>query len=261
MQTDSNQASTTSSPNITNSFKKESLLIPRNERRKFFLLFTSACIFGWVIGGLFSIEIEQRIQNLLISQFSLETPGLFKTLFKMYFTEVIFALIFASFQAIVLKRYISGWLWLLATTVGWNLSKIISDTWINYISQQASSLYRQPSTSEMILFAALSTAASIFSSLWLGLCQWLVLRRYTTKAWKWIFVPPITFTFISLLIWLLSLAQDLLPEVYSPKIANWGGQGCSALILGIIPAIALCVAKSKTKNQVNSTTDGNQSIL
>ncbi len=252
MQTDSNQASTNPNTNTINSLKKGNLLIPRNERRKFFLSFTSACILGWVIGGLVSIEIEEIIQNLLLSHLSLET----QEFFKIYLTEAIFAIIFGCSQALVLKRYISGWLWFVATVVGWNLAKIVSNTWINYISEQASSflssLGRELSSNEMMLFAALSTIAFIVSGIWLGLCQWLVLRRYIVMAWRWIFVPSIAFSFISILVWLLSIVQDWLPFVYRPNIANWGGQGFTALILGIVPAVALCIAKYKIQDTANS---------
>ncbi len=48
---------------------------------------------------------------------------------------------------------------------------------------------------------------------------------------------------ITILVWLLFLIQNLIPETYRTPILYWSGQGLTAVILGAIPAIGLCTLK------------------
>ncbi|MHC5722862.1 MAG: hypothetical protein ACYTXY_01665, partial [Nostoc sp.] len=55
--------------------------------------------------------------------------------------------------------------------------------------------------------------------------------------------PSISFLLITILVWLLFVVQNLIPEANRNFILYWSGQGFTAIILGIIPAIGLCTLK------------------
>ncbi|MEA5572791.1 hypothetical protein [Calothrix sp. UHCC 0171] len=221
-------------------------IIPRSQRRQFFLTFTFMTLVGWVVGGIVSIAVEKGITEQLMPKL---TPGVQEIWYDWgtYASLSIFALIFAGDQAIVMRRYISGWWWLFATSFGWLVSTKVSDTWISYIWTFAESLNRELSLQETIILGVASTSAYIFSGIWIGFCQWLILRRYTKKSWWWTFLNSCAFLLISFLLWLLSLTQTSIPEVYRDQVSYLSEQGTTALILGIIPAIALCRLHSRGK--------------
>ncbi|ARV62787.1 hypothetical protein BZZ01_00820 [Nostocales cyanobacterium HT-58-2] len=200
---------------------------------------------GWVVGGIASIGIEKTIVEIL-------PPVVLQQkiwyLLAKHFSSGVFAFIFGTDQALVLRRYISGWLWLFVTSIGWLIANGISAEWINYITSIASSLNNHLSPQQTIIFGLLSTIAYILSGIWLGLFQWLVLRRYTTGAWWWIFLPSVSFLFISILIWLLSLVQEFVPAVNRAQVVYLSGQGLTALVLGVIPAIGLCRLKTYSRS-------------
>ncbi|BAY07443.1 hypothetical protein NIES2098_05590 [Calothrix sp. NIES-2098] len=197
---------------------------------------------GWVVGGLVSIALENLLASL--------SPGFFPdsqmwNSFASYLSSIVFAVIFAADQALVVRPYLPARWWLLATSVGWLIANSVSTAWINYISSIAASFNETLSPEAMVILGGLSTISYIISGIWLGLCQWLVLRRYTVNAWWWNFLPAICFFFISTLIWLLSLLQNFIPEANRTSILYWNGQGFTAFILGFIPAIGLCALKKK----------------
>jgi hypothetical protein len=238
MQTDSNSSSHVAS---TNSYAHPGrLLIPRSQRRRFFFQFTFMTIMGWVVGGVASIALEKII---LASQ-----PSAIS--WVRLLSNVVFAVVFAADQALVLRRYLSGWLWILATSIGWLIANSVATAWINYISSIAGSLNETISPEGGFVLGFLSTISYIISGIWLGLFQWLVLRRYAAKAWWWNFLPSISFFFVSLLIWSLSLAQDLIPQANRTPIMYWSEQGLTAIILGVIPAISLCTLKRNSHPKI-----------
>jgi hypothetical protein len=96
-----------------------------------------------------------------------------------------------------------------------------------------------------IFFRILPTAAYIFSGLWLGLLQWLVLRKQVKGGWWWIFVPSISYFFISISIFLISLVQNFIPAIHRDVTLFLVTQGLTALILAVIPAIAFCRLQRK----------------
>lgn len=228
----------------------DKFLIPRSRRRKFFIQFTFITVLGWVMGGIASIVLEKIILANLPSASSAQSPTLIA-----YLSNIVFALIFATNQALVLRRYLSGWLWMLATTLGWLIANGISTAWINYIFSIAASLNESLSPQASLFFGFLSTISYILAGIWLGLLQWLVLRRYTASAWWWNFLPSISFGCISLVVWLLSLVQGLIPASKQMLILYGIGQGMTAVILGIIPAIGLCTLKrnSHRKTELSSS--------
>ena len=225
--------------------KVRKFLIPPFERRSFFIQFTLITVLGWVVGGIASIAIEKTIVEMLPR--AILQQKIWYSLAK-YLSNSVFALIFGADQALVLRRYISGWLWIFASSLGWLIANGVSAQWINYIASIASSLNQNLSVEQKVIFGFLSTIAYILSGIWLGFFQWLVLRRYTTGAWWWNFLPSISFLFISILVWLLSLVQEFLPEVNRDQVVYLSGQGFTAVILGVIPAIGLCTLKTNSRH-------------
>ncbi len=217
--------------------QKRTLLIPRSERRGFFLLFTFMTTLGWIGGGIASLALEKILRENIPVDFA-QNEILWYRIAKLIASSL-FALIFAADQSIPLSKYISGWSWMLATTIGWLVANTVSTAWIAYISSIAAST-NQISPQAIIFFGILSTTAYIFSGLWLGLLQWLVLRRYAKGAWWWNFVPSISYFVISISVLLVSLVQNSIPVIHRDVTLYLVKQGLTAFILAVIPAIAFC---------------------
>ncbi|MFN6461777.1 MAG: hypothetical protein RMZ41_008000 [Nostoc sp. DedVER02] len=235
MQTDSNSPDHLASAN--NEPNPGKFLIPRSQRQMFFIQFTLMTLIGWVVGGVASIALEKIILQSFSSSIAIQPQTL--SILVRSLSNVVFAVIFAADQSLVLYRYLPGLQWLFATSVGWLIANGVSTAWINYISTIALS----SSPEETFIFGFLSAIAYIISGIWLGICQWLVLRRYTTDIWWWNFLPSISFFLITILVWLLFILQNVIPETYRTPILYWSGQGLTAAILGAIPAIGLCTLK------------------
>ncbi|RAM51454.1 MAG: hypothetical protein C6Y22_12895 [Hapalosiphonaceae cyanobacterium JJU2] len=206
---------------------------------------------GWIVGGITSIALEKYFLQTLPPAVLEQQPswyGLVK-----FISSVVFAIIFATDQALVLRRYLSGWwLWVLATSVGWLVANHVSTAWINYISSIADSLDKTLSLEDVIFFGGLSTLSYVLSGIWVGFLQWLVLRRYTAGAWWWNFLPSFSYLCISIFVWLLSCLQDLIPEVSRAQILYLSGQALTAIILGVIPAIGFCRLKIYSRRIIPS---------
>jgi hypothetical protein len=220
-----------------NNSPPEKLLIPRSQRRRFFLLFTCMTVMGWVVGGVVSIAVERILTRHLSAVDSFSWVSLL--------SNIAFAVIFAADQALVLRRYFPGRLWMIATSIGWLTANGVAAAWIDYISSTANSLNQPLSPGLAVILGFLSTVSYILSGVWLGLLQWLVLRRYTIKVWWWIFVPSIAFFLISLLTWLLSFIQFLIPETIRTATLYVSQQTFTAVILGIVPALGLSILKRR----------------
>ncbi|WP_375469244.1 hypothetical protein [uncultured Nostoc sp.] len=245
MQTDSNSPDRVASANCEP--KPGKFLIPRSQRQRFFIQFTLMTLIGWVVGGVASIALEKIILESFSPSVALQ-PQIWSILVRSL-SNVVFAVIFAADQALVIYRYLPGLQWIFTTSVGWLIANGVSTAWINYISTIASSLNETLSPEQTFIFGFLSAIAYIISGIWLGLCQWLVLRRYTVGIWWWNFLPSISFLLISILVWLLFLVQNLIPEPNRTLILYWSGQGFTAIILGIVPAIGLCTLKKNSHRQ------------
>ncbi|WGV23260.1 hypothetical protein [Halotia branconii] len=246
MQSDSNSPSPAHVAS-TNSNLNSRLLIPRSQRRRFFFQFTFMTVLGWVVGGITSIALERIILASLASVVASQ-PQAWSIVIRLLSTMV-FAIVFSADQAMIVRRYLSGWRWMLATSAGWLIASSVATAWITYIASIAASLSEALTPEVSVILGFLSTISYIISGIWLGLFQWLVLRRYTAGAWWWNFLPSISFFCISLFVWLLSFGQNLIPEMNRTAILYWSEQGFTAVILGVIPAIGLCTLKRNSQRQ------------
>ncbi|MBD2497870.1 hypothetical protein [Nostoc sp. FACHB-280] len=247
MQTDSNNPNPSNVAPTNSNSPSGKLFIPPSQRRKFCVLFTFMTILGWVVGGVFSLAVERLLTQILSAFGSIEMQSWGYGIKLL--SNIVFAVVFATDQALVMRRYLSGWRWIIATTIGWLTADCVATAWINYIASIANSLNETLSPELAIIFGFLSTIAYIFSGLWMGLLQWLVVRRYTIKPWWWNFVPSVAFLLISLLVWLLSLMQNFIPEA----ILYGSQQGFTATILGIVPAIGFCILKRRLPRQTQAS--------
>lgn len=217
--------------------QKNFLLIPRSQRQEFFLLFTFMTALGWIGGGIASVALEKILRENIPAYF-FQNEILWFRVAKLI-ANSLFALIFAADQSIPLSKYISGWSWMFATAIGWLVGNTVSTAWIAYISSMAAST-NQISPQAAIFFRILPTAAYIFSGLWLGLLQWLVLRTQVKGGWWWIFVPSISYFFISISILIISFLQKFIPAIHRDVTLFLLTQGLTAFILAVIPVIAFC---------------------
>lgn len=197
---------------------------------------------GWMGGGIASLALEKILRENIPESFA-QNELLWYRIAKLI-ASTLFALIFAADQSIPLSKYISGWLWMFATAIGWLVADTVSTAWIAYISSMAAST-NQISPQVIIFFGILSTSAYIFSGLWLGLLQYLILRKYVKGSWWWNFVPSISYFCISISLLLVSLLQNFIPAINRDIILYLVKQVLTALILAIIPAISFCRLQSK----------------
>jgi hypothetical protein len=129
------------------------LLIPVNDRSQFIIFFT---LFTAILWG-FRFEIARPISHKLTGSF-LE-DGL------------IWGLSMGTAQGFLLRQYISSKSWILATTLGWAITMLIS---------------------------GFSLMTFLLAPLVLGCAQWFVISRYTNYSYLWILVPVISMAPVSI---------------------------------------------------------------
>lgn len=228
-------------------------LIPRQKRRIFFFRFTLMTLLGWVVGGIASLALKRLFVDLLPAVVNFPHPVL--SIWGEYISNLLFALIFGADQALVVRQYISGKQWMIVTTLGWLVASNFSAIWVQHIYFQAVSLNQTLSSQQILLFGFLSTLAYVISGLWLGFFQWLVLRRYAVNAWKWAFVPAVSFFFISISMLLYAQARLFIPQLNQNIVNYLSQQILTALILGIVPGVVLCTFKFKPKQEPGVTSN------
>jgi len=242
MENDSNYPADAVS-NRTKKVKRPLFLIARSRRRWFLLQFTLLTLLGWVLGGIASILLERNLQGILPLAFASQ-PQIWSYLTTNLSTGL-FAIIFALLQGLLIGRYLSFWWWTIATSMGWLIFLNVAQAWKNYILSPT--VLQSLPAHQVLGFSILSTIAYNVAAIWLGLLQWLVIRQRVIGAWWWIFLPSGIFFTISIFVWLLSLLPEFIPEINRTQILYLSGQGFTAVMLGVIPAIALCNCKIKAK--------------
>lgn len=219
-------------------------LIPRSQIRRFVIQFTLMTILGWIVGEIASVTLEKTLLYVMPPVVGQQLTWYSR---KKYLSDIVFAGIFGADQAFVINKYLSGWLWMLATSMGWLIANSISTVWNNDTSSIALFSNKTLSPLDILVLGILSIGLQMFAGIWFGLCQWWVLRRFTTGVWWWIFLPSISFLLISISVGLLTVVATLFPETIRSFILNFCEQGLTAVILGIVPALGLCLLKKNFK--------------
>jgi hypothetical protein len=125
-------------------------------------------------------------------------------------------------QWLILRQYVPNGLWIVATSVGWGISSVIANAWFETIGGALGNIFY----------------------IWLGLTEWLVLRKYARNAWWWVFVVCVSFYVFRLVNSLLFLAVStrILPLGVSRQVLMSIIVG--AVTLAPIQAISLCKFRS-----------------
>uniref|UniRef100_A0A832H374 Uncharacterized protein n=1 Tax=Oscillatoriales cyanobacterium SpSt-402 TaxID=2282168 RepID=A0A832H374_9CYAN len=215
----------------------QQFLIPPFERVRFTVLFILATGFGWFLIWF----VLRSVQDPLMPARAIER-GLLSALI----TGLVSGLVVSAMQWLVLRRYLTNWLWILAGTAGYILLTVTLEAgwgWIGILTnaQAVVQLFRQLPPAVVVFTAGgLRVLLTALCAVWLGLTQWLFLRQNTRSNLWWLGVPSIavllssSFTFLSVLL--------LTAGVKLPLATNVLAAG----ILGTTQAIALCALKKKT---------------
>lgn len=211
------QPSCSSVPVSTSSVRPaRQFLIPRSVQQQFAILFAIASCLG-LFAGIWTSQIVLIAIPL-------------RNFFLLRFVEnfVVGAGIGVA-QSLVLRNYISGWSWLVATSFGWSISAIFAQAWDHQVNLVFSSIFY----------------------LGLGIAQWLVLRRYASAARWWILIAPVSvymFRWVTHIIF-FTLVQTNLSGVWQiPPFTQILIQTIfGAIALGVIQAISLCSFRHKAK--------------
>jgi len=215
----------------------QQFLIPPFERFQFTLGFILATGMGWFLVWL----VLRSVQDPLMPAQAIQR-GLVSALI----TGIVSGLVVSAMQWLVLRRYLSDWLWILTGTTGYVLLTISLEaawSWIGIITNAPPvvELFEQLSPAWVVFTSSgVRVLLTTFCAVWLGLTQWLFLRQYTRSNFWWLVVPSIAVllssSFAVLSVLLLSAGLRLPLEI----------NVLAAGILGTTQAIALCALKKKT---------------
>ncbi|WP_143289222.1 hypothetical protein [Brunnivagina elsteri] len=145
------------------------------------------------------------------------------------------------FQWLGIKSYIPSIYWILATSFGYILANVLPNIWSNF------AIYKLGAN--QIEIAIQSTLITPICYIIFGIIQSRALSKYVKKSWKWIAVPSICW--LSLAIWFAPLnilfARILTPSEYGKFAVAIAFLRfiSSALVLGIVPSVALCLLRKK----------------
>ena len=223
----------------TPSVRSQHFLIPPFERVSFLLLFVAASWFGSLALFLY----VRRWAGLFLPFFLREDTPI-----GIFVFGAIAGVVLGASQWLVLRRYVPDWLWILATTTGYAVWLTTLQSWRRLLTQFLldTSLPLQLGNLFPVVDVAFSTLLTAIGAIWLGLAQWLVLRRYSRMAWGWILVPS-----IALLMTGVWTGTNLLFNLFNiPFQMNVG-----LLNVGLfttVQAIALCTLQKRNHRQAIS---------
>jgi hypothetical protein len=136
--------------------------------------------------------------------------------------------------------------WLLATTSGWLAGWALGGTLVRHVAEPLSIAVR--GTLFAVLFGALAAA---LAGLGVGVAQWVVLRRYMPRAWRWVVATVGGWTVggaaALLILWTLSvavsnaalrLAITVAPADTAARFADTLGGLVGWAVVGAIPGLA-----------------------
>lgn len=224
-------------------------LITPLDRFRFTILFVLATGLGWVLEA----GVLRTLDTPMLPQLW-QTGGLLGA----FVTGLVAGTIVSALQWLVLRRYLSDWLWILASSVGYVLLMTTQEAWWSLLNQLLtnSAWFANISTlhprATLLASGAVSTLLSALCAVWLGIAQWLFLRQYTQSSRWWIMIPSIAVIFSSSLFTI----GNLLPPLFNLNLAL-EPTALGAGILGTIQAIALCALRQRVGDRAAKS----QSVL
>lgn len=187
-------------------------LIAPAGRLQFILLFTLLTFLGGVVAA--------RVTLRLLP--GLEASGSAGLVQVNWLGLILTGIAIGFAQGFLLRRYLSSWHWVVATSLGWLVSSALA-------------------------LSLLTSSGGILSSLafvWLGFAQWWVLRQVAKPTWFWILLPCIA-----------SLASFLLSPLFNTLAGIVGELGTFLLfavnqfaVWGVVEGIGLCTLRQKGSN-------------
>jgi len=215
----------------------QQFLVPPFARVRFAIAFILATGFGWFLIWF----VLRSVQDPLMPAQAIQR-GLGAALV----TGLVSGLMVSTMQWLVLRRYLADRLWILTGVVGYILLTVTLEAcWqrigIITTNRQVTELFEElPASTVVVVASSLRVLLTTLCALWLGLTQWLFLRRHTRSNLWWLIVPSIAVllssSFAILSILLLSAGVKLPLEI----------NVLAAGILGTTQAIALCALRRKT---------------
>jgi hypothetical protein len=175
-----------------------------------------------------------------------ETGGLLGA----FVTGLVAGTIVSALQWLVLRRYLSDWLWILASSVGYVLLMTTQEAWWSLLEQLLkntewfTTLSTMHPRATLLASGAVSTLLSALCAVWLGMAQWLFLRQYTQSSRWWVMIPSIAVVLSSGLFTL----GTLLPPLFNLNL-TLEPTALGAGILGTIQAIALCALRQRISDR------------
>lgn len=230
-----------STPPITS----QPFLITPLDRFKFTVLFVLATGLGWVLEA----GVLRTLNSPIVPQ-AWQSGGLLGA----FVTGLVAGTIVSALQWLVLRRYLSDWLWILASSVGYVLLMTTQEAWWSLLDQLLKNTEWFTTVSTMhpratlLASGAVSTLLSALCTVWLGIAQWLFLRQYTQFSRWWVMIPAIAVILSSGLFTLGTLLPPLLNLNLALEPTALG-----AGILGTIQAIALCALRQRVSDRAASS--------
>ncbi len=228
------------SPTLAPVPTSQQFLIPPFERFRFTLGFILATGLGWFCIWL---VLRSSVQDPLMPAQAIQR-GLGSALV----TGLVSGLVVSAMQWWVLRRYLADWLWILTGATGYVLLTVSLEAswgWIGVLTTAPPvvDFFETLSPAWVVVASGgLRVLLATVCAFWLGLTQWLFLRRYTRSNLWWLGVPAIAVllssSFAVLSVLLLSAGVRL------PLETNVLAAG----ILGTTQAISLCALKKQSVN-------------
>lgn len=203
-------------------------LIPIAQRRRFATTFVLATGLGWLLTSV----VLRWLQAPLLT--TAEPENLLGT----FVAALVGGILISGMQWWVLRRHLPDWLWIGVSSVGYVLLVLTQDAWWVFLERSFSgnpALTNLSPLSQSLLAGGLNAVLSSICAGWLGLAQWLLIRRYALSSSFWLLLPSIA-TFTATL--LLALSRASVDYLGVPFAADAGVLGAG--LLGLCQAIGFC---------------------
>lgn len=216
-------------------------LIPIAHRLRFATKFVLATGLGWLLTSL----VLRGLQTPLLNT-TTEPENLLGT----FVAALIGGIIISGMQWWVLRRHLPDWLWIGVSSVGYVLLILTQDAWWAFLERSFSgnpALTNLSPLSQSLLAGGLNAVLASICAGWLGLAQWLLIRRYALSSSFWLLLPSIA-TFTATL--LLAISRASVDYLGVPFAVDAGVLGAG--LLGLCQAIGVCWLRKRHRHPITS---------